>query len=109
MSKNIWDEDFKNIRTIDGSQYAGFEELVCQLALREENVPPDSTWKRFRGEGGDGGVEAIRVLANEEVWGYQSKYIFSLNKTQLDKSVKTALDVYPKLTRYKFFFPFLLL
>jgi hypothetical protein len=39
-------------------------------------------------------------LPSGEEWGWQAKYFFSLNKSQLDKSIKTALSIHPQLTRY---------
>jgi len=101
--KNI---DFRNIRTLEGRQDVAFEEFCCQIARRSKGVPPCSTFFRLRGAGGDGGVECLWRLPNGEEWGWQAKYIFTLKKDQLDESVRTALKIHPKLTRYTFCLPF---
>lgn len=98
--------DFRHIRTIDGKQDAAFEEFCCQIARRHKNVPRGSSFFRYRGTGGDGGVECVWRLINGEEWGWQAKFFFSLSKAQLDKSVKTALSIHPKLTRYHICVPF---
>ena len=95
--------DFSRIRVHDGSQHKGFEDLVCQLANRSkpenarEFIPKD-------GAGGDAGVECYWKLedGSEHVW--QAKYFIDrLKKThweQISRSVKTALNKHPKLTKY---------
>ena len=49
--------DFSRISSFQSGQRDSFEELVCQLA-RRENFPQGSIYKRVDGAGGDGGVEA---------------------------------------------------
>jgi len=100
--------DFKHIRTFNGSQQEAFEEFCCQLAYRYNDVPQNSKFSRYRGAGGDGGVECVWKLPNGEEWGWQAKYVFSLKdaKPLLDKSTKTALKIHPKLTRYFICLPF---
>ena len=100
--------DFSRIRGHDGSQHKGFEDLVCLLASRSkpenarEFVPKDGT-------GGDAGVECYWKLndGSEHVW--QAKYFIDrLKKThwnQVSRSVETALNKHPKLTRYYVCFP----
>lgn len=94
--------DFKDIRTHQGTQDKGFEELCCQLASFEE-VPKDSIFSR-KGPGGDGGVECYWQLpnGNEKVW--QAKYfpngLGDSQWAQIDDSVKPALDKHPNLTEY---------
>ena len=104
--KETVDIDLKAIRAIDGRQDLGFEEFCCQLARREEGVPPGSRFVRYRGAGGDGGVECVWMLPGGEEWGWQAKYIFRLSKRQLDKSVTTALSMHPQLKRYTICLPF---
>jgi len=102
------DLDFSKIRALDGSQPSGFEELCCQLARREADVPSGCTFYRLRGAGGDAGVECYWVLPDGSKWGWQSKYLFDLKEAQwrqIDKSVETALKVHPQLTRYVLCFP----
>ena len=95
--------DFSNIRTHNGSQAGGFEELVCQLAhLRR---PKDALrFVRKEGAGGDAGVECYWVLADQSEECWQAKYfIGGMNPSrwnQLDDSFATALNRHPKLTKY---------
>jgi hypothetical protein len=52
--------DLERIQSIGaGGQRDGFEELVCQLACHNCSVPSGSVFERYRGAGGDGGVEAL--------------------------------------------------
>lgn len=69
-------------------------------------MPPESQFQRFRGAGGDGGVECLWTFPDGTESGYQVKYIFKLSKQQLTDSVKQAITVHPKLTQYTFFFPY---
>ena len=100
--------DFTNIRPFNGSKYEAFEEFCCQLAYRYDSVPQNSEFHRYRGAGGDGGVECIWKLPDGKEWGWQVKYVFNLNnaKSQLDSSIKTALKIHPKLTKYFICLPF---
>src|SRR6185295_17823403 len=92
--------DFHHIRKLDGSQTSAFEEFCCQIARHHADVPKGGRFFRYRGSGGDGGVECLWQLPNGDEWGWQAKYLFSLNKSQLENSVKTALAIHPRLTRY---------
>lgn len=91
--------DWKAIRPKDGSNASGFEELCIQLARAER--PKGS---RFERKGTpDAGVECYAVLADGKEWGWQAKYFDTLGNTQwseMDKSVKTALNKHPQLVRY---------
>jgi hypothetical protein len=98
--------DFRQIRSLEGRQDVAFEEFCCQVARRAGDVPPGSKFTRYYGAGGDGGVECVWTLPNGEEWGWQAKYLFKLNKPQLDKSVETALSIHPRLTRYTICLPF---
>ncbi|HEX8000860.1 MAG TPA: hypothetical protein VF528_20935 [Pyrinomonadaceae bacterium] len=98
--------DFHSIRALDGRQDVGFEEFCCQIARRYKDVPSGSTFRRYRGAGGDGGVECLWILPTGEEWGWQAKYFFKLDKKQLDESVQTALAIHPKLTRYIICLPY---
>ena len=91
--------DFRNIRSLDGSQHQGFEKLCAQLARAE--IPRDA--KFYRVAPPDAGVECYAILPNGDEWGWQAKYFDQLTATQwrqIDKSVKRALEKYPKLVRY---------
>ncbi len=93
------DLDWNAIRSLNGSQSGGFEELCAQLARAER--PADAKFER-KGTP-DAGVECYCVLANGDEWGWQAKYFDSLGSSQwsqLDHSVKTALDKHPALVRY---------
>src|ERR1041384_1090545 len=100
--------DFKKIAPRNGSQAEAFEEFCCQIAGRSTDIPKGSEFIRYRGAGGDGGVECIWRLPNGEEWGWQAKYIFDLTKAKaaLDESVATAISLHPKLTRYTICLPF---
>lgn len=91
--------DWKDIRPLNGSQDEGFEELCAQLARTES---PDGA--KFERKGTpDAGVECYCILDDESEWGWQAKYFHTMETSQwsqLDKSVKTALDKHPALARY---------
>jgi len=91
--------DWKAIRPLDGSSASSFEELCSQLARVES--PPGS---RFERKGTpDAGVECYTVLGDGSEWGWQAKYFDGLGDSQwsqLDDSVKTALEKHPLLVRY---------
>ena len=99
--------NFKNIRPVEGNQHAGFEDLCCQLASLE----PLSSGEAFhpKGLGGDAGVECYRRRADGTEVGWQAKYLFSWNAslaTQLDNSIRTALEKHPNLVEYIVCLPF---
>lgn len=100
--------DFKKLNILFSSIEESFEEFCCQLAFEFEEVPENSKYYRFKGAGGDGGVECIWELLNGKVWGWQAKYVFDFEnlKRQLYKSVETALSNYPNLERYFICIPF---
>ena len=86
--------DWKRIRASNGSQSSGFEELCAQLA-REER-PIDSEFRRKGSP--DAGIECFCVLRGGSEWGWQAKFFDTLKNpqwSQLDESVKKALDHHP--------------
>lgn len=93
--------NWNNIRPLQGSQQDGFEELVCQLA-RRENIEKQKTFVR-KGKP-DAGVECYWVLEDDKEVAWQAKYFLtSLNANQwgqTDKSVETVLDKHPNLKKY---------
>jgi hypothetical protein len=94
--------DFTKIRGFSGGQREAFEELVCQLA-RRENAPPGATFRRIEGAGGDGGIEAYWLLADGTKIGYQAKYFTragDIGWGQIDQSVEQAIETHPTLTQY---------
>ena len=91
--------DWNAIRSLDGSQAKGFEELCAQLARAE--TPAGARFERTGDP--DAGVECYCVLPDGSEWGWQAKYFDSLNSSrwrQLDSSVRTALEKHPRLARY---------
>lgn len=87
--------EWHNIR----SQSKGFEELCAQLGRVE--LPAGSKFERKGSP--DGGVECYAVLADGAEWGWQAKYFFELGDSQfsqIDHSVKTALEKHPRLAKY---------
>jgi len=102
------DVKFESIRSHDGSQNEGFEELTAQL-LYLNKPDTNAEWVRKRGSGGDGGVEAYwRLPAGTETC-LQSKFFFKLGgpqRTQMTRSVKSMLKAHPNCTRYIFAIPF---
>lgn len=92
--------DFRTIRPLHHSQNSGFEELCCQIAAREE-VPQGSRF--VRNGTPDGGVEGYWRFPDGSEHGWQAKLFFDIGPSQwqqLDKSVATALEKHPRLTRY---------
>ncbi|TSD57074.1 hypothetical protein FFI97_023290 [Variovorax sp. KBS0712] len=93
------DLDWTSIRPLGGSKHASFEELCTQLA--RAGRPAGSTFHR-KGRP-DSGVEAYAVLPDSTELAWQSKYFHTLGDSQwsqLDESVRAALDGHPKLTCY---------
>ena len=90
---------WKSIRPLNGSRANGFEELCAQLANAER--PGGS---RFERKGSpDAGVECYAILEDGREWGWQAKYFDEFGDSQwsqLDDSVKTALEKHPRLARY---------
>ncbi|WP_174278319.1 hypothetical protein [Sphingomonas bacterium] len=104
----IPDIDFSQIRAERGDQREGFEEFSAQIFHRH-SVAAGSRYERYRGAGGDGGVEAIWRLPSGKVIGLQSKYFLPLKAghlAQLEKSLDTALDNHPDLETYIVTLPF---
>ena len=97
------DLDFSKIRTHNGSQNAGFEELICQLARLSPPENADS-FIRKEGLGGDAGVECFWRLKDGSEHGWQAKYFLNTIKDpqwrQIDNSVKKALQKHPQLKKY---------
>lgn len=97
------DINFSNIRDYDGSKQNGFEELVCQIAHIEKPVGAKK-FIRKEGSGGDAGVECFWKLDDDQEYAWQAKYftdpLTSSQWTQINKSVKTAINKHPKLTHY---------
>jgi hypothetical protein len=108
--------NFQNIRPYGSGKTDAFEELCCQIFHRLSDnsksnfqIPQDSEFQRFRGAGGDGGVEALWILPNGDKWGLQCKYFDKLETSQFNqmkKSLTAAVENHPELTRYIYCIPF---
>jgi hypothetical protein len=98
--------DFEKIAARGGSVENAFEELCCQLANKTK--PAGARFDRYRGDGGDGGVECKIVESDSAATGWQAKFVFDIEKLlkQVQPSLETALLVHPDLRRYVICFPF---
>jgi len=110
MEYDKLDIDFYKIRSIAKGQTDGFEELCCQLFFREFNQV-DNEYNRFRGDGGDGGVEALFEFKDGSKIALQSKYwegkkFDSSQVSQLTKSIDAAKKNHPDLISYFISIPF---
>ena len=100
------DVNFKDIAARLGSRDQAFEELSCQLARR--TVPPDASFERLHGAGGDGGVECFADFPDHGRVGWQAKFVFDVDSLlkRAKESLETALEIHPNLRRYVVCFPF---
>src|SRR6476620_9679096 len=93
--------NFQHIRPYGSGITEAFEELCCQIFHRLPNIsipnfqlPQNSQFHRFRGAGGDGGVEALWILPNGNKLGLKAKYFDKLDNSQLNQmkqSLQTAV------------------
>jgi hypothetical protein len=92
--------NWNNIRAIEG-QREGFEELVCQLA-GQEKIETQVKFTRIGKP--DGGKECFWELSNGSIHCWQAKYFLnSLSNnqwTQVDNSVKIAIDNHSQMAKY---------
>jgi hypothetical protein len=100
--------EFSSINDFGKGKSGSFEALMKVLARREQ--PKDALeFQPNDGRGGDGGVEAIWIRSDGTKIGYQAKFFDSLGTSQwlqMEKSVVTALETHPELTKYVFALPF---
>jgi len=92
--------NWKHILALNGSQAEGFEEFISQLARREA-MPQGAKFTR-KGKP-DAGIECYWTLPTSEEIVWQAKYFLSqegFDWSQVDGSIKTALDKHPKLIQY---------
>lgn len=101
------DIDLKRIAKRGSSRSWAFEELCCQLAAHDGGTER-ATFRRLRGDGGDGGVECLWTFPDGETWGWQAKYVFTLKSAtpQLRRSFESAIANHPTLMRYVMCLPF---
>ena len=96
MTVNV---DWRSIRPLNGGRDKGFEELCSQLARSEV-----AGRARFVRKGSpDAGVECYAIFGNGSECAWQAKYFLTLGDSQwpqIDRSVRTALQKHPRLTRY---------
>lgn len=91
--------DWNSIRPLNGGRDKGFEELCAQLARAE--TPPEFQFER-KGTP-DAGVECYAILNDGSEWAWQAKYFDTLGDSQwsqINKSVKAAIEKHPRLVRY---------
>lgn len=107
------DIDFRQIRVhgSPASRAGGYEELSSLLIMDgirgKVDWPAQTRFDRFGNP--DGGREGRGVLANGDVWAWQSKYLFEFtdkDAAQVEKSVKRALDTEHTLKRYLVALPY---
>lgn len=105
---NIPDIDFTRIRSVGPSgQRGGFEQFICEQ-VAQESPEPGAKFVSLHGDGGDGGVECYWTLPNGAEHGYQAKYWThhgDVDKGQLDRSVKAAVEQHPNLKKYTISIP----
>ena len=93
--------NWHNIRSINGDQREGFEELTTQLA-RKEIIQNQSRFIR-KGKP-DAGVECLWLFEDGTEWAWQAKYFTSSlggsQWQQLDDSVKTIIDKHKQVKKY---------
>ena len=102
--------DFYKIRSLAKGQTESFEELSCQLFYRKF-VDEYLNYERYRGDGGDGGVEAIFFSSDNKKIAIQSKFwennrFDSSQINQLTKSIDTAMNNHPEIKKYFIAIPF---
>ncbi|MBB3799406.1 hypothetical protein FHY17_003694 [Xanthomonas arboricola] len=98
--------DFRSIRSHQGSQHGGFEELVCQIAALDTKA---GTPFHRKGAGADGGLECFREEADGSETGWQAKFFFELGSSevmQLKDSFDHAVAKHPALARFIVCLPF---
>jgi hypothetical protein len=93
--------NWTNIISLNGSQNDAFEELLCQLAKKEDI----QNKKEFIKVGNpDGGVECYVILDNGDEIGVQAKWFLSTPQetqwNQIEHSFETALQTHPKMVTY---------
>lgn len=84
-----------------------FEVLCNQLFenwCKEEHTTSIASFSVVNGAGGDGGVESYAVLQNDDIIALQAKWFpDSLTSSQIGQirgSIKTAIAIRPKITKY---------
>ena len=89
--------NWNNIRPLNGSQNAGFEELCAQLARLE--TPRDAKFTRTGNP--DAGVEGYCVLPSGDEWCWQAKYFFLSALLSGRKSTTPSKPPLDKTSQYQ--------
>jgi len=93
--------NWNNIRPVHNSLNDGFEELVCQLAAKEKI---NKQKKFYRIGKPDAGKECYWLLDDNSQQMWQAKYFLTSPEasqwSQIDKSVKRAIDNHSNLVKY---------
>jgi hypothetical protein len=101
--------DFSNIRSDGRGQTEAFEEFAAQLFRNLDVVEETAKFERYRGDGGDGGVEAVWRMTDGSVAGLQAKFFLPLkaaHKAQLTQSFTEAMATFAGLNLYIIALPF---
>lgn len=101
MKREVPEIRFTDIRTSDGSQRGGFEELCFQLFNAEFATVGEVS--RVEGKGGDEGYEAVCRCKDGTITGLQAKFFEELRTTQwrqIEKSIRAARAAEPRLREY---------
>lgn len=100
---------FDNFENHSLANSEAFEELCCQLfeawGYGQNAVSRSWTYRKIRGNGGDGGIEAYWHDGEHDTFiGLQAKWfrttLTSTQYRQLEKSIRTAVGLRQNLTRY---------
>ncbi len=93
--------NWNNVRPFNNSLNDGFEELICQLA-EQEDIENKERFVRIGKP--DGGKECYWELADKSLVMWQAKYFTSslsaTQWTQIEKSIKKAINSHPSLSTY---------
>lgn len=99
--------NWNNFLTYGSNPSDAFETLCNQIFDRYLNRTYKDQLIKFRvvnGDGGDGGVEAYGELSNGNILAIQSKWFRGKMErgqfSQIEKSIKTAMTLRPKITKY---------
>lgn len=109
MSEDEVEIDFYKIRKTSKGQRDAFECLACSIFHKKfDNV---GEYQCYRGDGGDGGVEAVFIRPDQTEIGIQAKFwencaFNSAQIGQLNDSLKTAMENHPNLKKYYVAIPF---
>lgn len=95
------DPSWSSLRPLGGDRKAGFEQLCASLAKREPAEPGSVFTRNGRP---DGGIECYWTAPDGGVTGWQAKFFLeplgSSQVSQLDESIKQAIDKYENLKHY---------